>query len=162
MTSVIVTAPSDDDFSDQEMDNKKSGKSVKTKGRGFKGGFDEDRAARSGAFESVGDSSAGSKGSHAQKSVEGWIIFVTNVHEEAQEDDLYELFADYGEIKQIHLNLDRRTGYVKGYAMIEYENFNEAKNAIENLNGHPLLEQEISVDFAFTKDIGKKSSRTRR
>jgi RNA-binding protein 8A len=61
---------------------------------------------------------------------------------------LYDLFADYGEIKQIHLNLDRRTGYVKGYAMIEYAGFSEAQNAIDNLNGHALLGMSLNPCIA--------------
>ncbi|GMQ00832.1 hypothetical protein CsSME_00047730 [Camellia sinensis var. sinensis] len=131
----------------------------KTKGRGFQEESDADRNNRlAGRFDSL--NSDGGPG--PERSIEGWIILVTGVHEEAQEDDLQNAFGEFGEIRNLHLNLDRRTGFVKGYALIEYENFEESQKAINEMDGTELLTQTINVDWAFSKGPFKRRNMRRR
>merc|ERR1712083_1279365 len=121
----------------------------KIKGRGAE---DDGRyAGKAGMFESLphDEEAAG-----PARSIEGWVIIVSGVHEEAQEDDVFEAFAEYGDIKNLHLNLDRRTGFVKGYAFIEYESKKEAETAIKSMDDQILLDQKLSVHCAFTKPPG--------
>ncbi|XP_047321166.1 RNA-binding protein Y14A-like [Impatiens glandulifera] len=122
----------------------------KIKGRGFRQEEADhpDRDNRmSGRFDSL--DSEGGLGS--ERSIEGWIILVTGVHEEAQEDDLQNAFGEFGQMKNLHLNLDRRTGFVKGYALIEYENRDEAQADINEMAGKDLLTHAINVDWAFSR-----------
>ena len=85
------------------------------------------------------------------KSVEGYVIIVTGLHEELQEEDLQDTFSEHGEIKNCVLNVDRRTGYVKGYALLEYASIEEAKRTITSFNGTEIAGKSIKVDWAFKK-----------
>jgi len=153
MDDIVITRDRDDvEMEDDEIDRLKKSAS-KRKGRGLaisevlRGDFDEIE----------GDTRPGGP----QKSIEGWIIFVTNVHIEATENDIFDKFSEFGDIKNLHANLDRRTGYLKGYVCIEYEQYNEARAAVEQMNNEDFLGQELKVDWAFVRP-GKKSSAKRK
>ena len=128
------------------------GRKYKQKGRGWqqRQAASDDYDGRGGIYDDGSDSGRG-----PQKSMEGWVIFVRGVHEEAAEEDVLDSFSDFGDVRKIDLNLDRHSGFVKGYALVEYEEYEQASEAIKEMNGKELLGKTIQVDWAFLKDDQK-------
>jgi len=146
-----------------QVERDSAGRKIKGRGAQHQAAMDaemRDRySGRAGVFDSIGD---GASGPGPQRSIEGWIVSVSGVHEEATEDDIIDKFSEFGEIKNLHLNLDRRTGFVKGYCFIEYEHFKEAQAAIQEMNGATLLESPITADWAFSKGPIRRKTTARR
>ena len=89
------------------------------------------------------------------KSVEGYALIITNLHEEIQEEDIVDKFSEFGDVRNISFNLDRKTGFAKGYALVEYDNLQDAKTAAEEMNGGILMDRQIRVDFAFVQSTSE-------
>ncbi len=62
---------------------------------------------------------------------------------------MYEAFNEFGTVTALHLNLDRRTGYTKGYALLEFGTEEEARKCVEEGDGMTLLDRPLQVDWAF-------------
>ncbi len=85
-------------------------------------------------------------------------IYVGNLSYSATEDDLRQVFSEYGEVKRITLPSDRETGRPRGFAFVEMaEEANEA-TAIEALDGAEWMERELRVNKAKPREPRNKPS----
>ena len=78
----------------------------KMKGRGHRDPTSLEDRYKNVRFTELEGSSAGPG---PTRSVEGWVVFVTGINDEAQEEDVHDAFAEFGNIKSVHMNLDRQT-----------------------------------------------------
>lgn len=68
------------------------------------------------------------------------ILFVKNLNYNIQGADLYELFGKYGPIRQVRMGDSPKT---KGTAYVAFEDMQDAKQALDRLNGFHLQERYI-------------------
>ncbi|HIK15890.1 MAG TPA: RNA-binding protein [Leptolyngbyaceae cyanobacterium M33_DOE_097] len=75
-------------------------------------------------------------------------IYVGNLSFQATEDDLREVFAEYGEVVRISLPTDRETGKKRGFAFVEMKDEASEDAAIAELDGAEWLNRELRVNKA--------------
>ena len=78
-------------------------------------------------------------------------IYVANVPFKASEQDLKDLFQEYGEVSSAKIIMDKETQRSRGFAFVDMPDDNEAKQAISKLNGFNLLGKDLVVNEARPK-----------
>ncbi|NEQ65284.1 MAG: RNA-binding protein [Symploca sp. SIO2D2] len=75
-------------------------------------------------------------------------IYVGNLSYEVTQEDLNEVFAEYGSVKRVQLPTDRETGRPRGFGFVEMEKEDDETTAIEALDGAEWMGREIKVNKA--------------
>ena len=75
-------------------------------------------------------------------------IYVGNLSYEVNQEDLNEVFSEYGKVKRVHLPTDRETGRKRGFGFVEMETEAEEEKAIETLDGAEWMGRDLKVNKA--------------
>ena len=87
-------------------------------------------------------------------------IYVGNLAYEIKQEDLSEVFNEYGTVERVHIPKDRETGQVRGFAFVEMKSeANEAK-AIQVLDGAEWMGRDIRVNKAKPRNGEKSKKKT--
>lgn len=81
-------------------------------------------------------------------------IYVGNLSFQATEEDLREVFAEYGEVSRVSLPTDRETGRKRGFAFVEMKDDATEDAAIAELDGAEWLGRELKVNKAKPREGG--------
>jgi translation initiation factor 3 subunit G len=73
---------------------------------------------------------------------------VTNVTEDATEDDLRDLFSKFGRVARVYIGKDRETGIGKGFAFVSFDDRVAAQKAIDKVNGMGYDNLILSVQWS--------------
>ncbi len=75
-------------------------------------------------------------------------IYVGNLNFKVDENDLEQLFSEYGEVSSCRIIVDKFNGRSKGFGFITMDNDDEANAAINDLAGTNFKDREMVVNEA--------------
>jgi RNA recognition motif-containing protein len=75
-------------------------------------------------------------------------IYVGNLDYRVDEKDLGDVFGEYGAVSSVKVIMDKMNGRSKGFGFVEMENQDEAKKAIQALDGASFQNRKITVNEA--------------
>lgn len=75
-------------------------------------------------------------------------LYIGNLPYSVTNDDLQNLFAEYGTVSSASVVTDRETGRSKGFGFVEIDEDDKAKEAIEKLDKSSFQERTIFVSVA--------------
>ena len=89
-------------------------------------------------------------------------IYVGNLPYSVVEEDLREIFEEYGEVASVKIINDKLTGRSKGFGFVEMDEDDEARKAIEELNNADLSGRNIKVNESRPRSNDSRGGGNRR
>ncbi len=83
-------------------------------------------------------------------------IYVGNLAYTVTQEQLQEVFGDYGEVKRVSLPMDRETGRPRGFGFVEMAEDAQEDKAIEELDGAEWMGRVLKVNKARPKETSKR------
>ncbi|MDB9800014.1 RNA-binding protein [bacterium] len=77
-------------------------------------------------------------------------LFIGNLAPSTKEQELQDLFSEFGKVRSLKLVTDVFSGQCKGFGFIEMEG-HEARAAIAGLNGRDFNGKQLKVNFEVIK-----------
>ncbi|MFH1488447.1 MAG: RNA-binding protein [Pseudomonadota bacterium] len=84
-------------------------------------------------------------------------IYVGNLSYEASEEDIKGAFEAFGKVEIVKVIKDNYSGRSKGFGFVEMTNNDEAKAAIEGLDGKELKGRALKVNMAKPRTDERRS-----
>ncbi|MGB7084901.1 MAG: RNA-binding protein [Phormidesmis sp.] len=75
-------------------------------------------------------------------------IYVGNLSFDATQEDINQVFTEYGSVKSVKVPTDRETGRVRGFAFVEMGSESEEQAAIDALDGAEWMGRTLKVNKA--------------
>ncbi|KAH9950383.1 hypothetical protein B0H21DRAFT_776651 [Amylocystis lapponica] len=81
----------------------------------------------------------------------GMQLYVGSLHFNLTESDIKQVFEPFGELEFVDLHRDPMTGRSKGYAFVQYKRAEDAKMALEQMEGFELAGRTLRVNTVHEK-----------
>jgi RNA-binding protein 39 len=76
-------------------------------------------------------------------------LYVGSLHFNLTESDIKQVFEPFGELEFVDLHRDPMTGRSKGYAFVQYKRAEDAKMALEQMEGFDLAGRPVRLSTLY-------------
>jgi RNA recognition motif-containing protein len=78
-------------------------------------------------------------------------IYVASLHYRLNDEDLHQIFSEFGEVTSAKIIKDHETGRSRGFGFVEMPNQEEGSKAMNSLNGTEIEGKQLMVNEARPK-----------
>lgn len=94
----------------------------------------------------------------SQNNAPSKVVYLGSIPYDQTEEQILDLCSNVGPVTNLKMMFDPQTGKSKGYAFVEYKDFESSASAVRNLNGYQFGSRLLKCGYATGSDISSSDS----